>query len=88
MYKIEFTNEMKREAQKVSAAKASTIQFRCADKESYNAISEQLFGNSNDNALSILIGVNETAKNKFYTDSIYHNSNRNTFTIRLFLDYI
>ncbi len=79
---------IEREAKKVSDSKASTIQFRCADRESYNAISEQLFGNSNDNALSILIGVNETAQNKFYTDSIYHNSNRNTFTIRLFLDYI
>ena len=77
-----------KEAYAVSQDRSSTIQFRCADKQAYDEITTGLFGNSSDNAVSVLAEANQISVNKFYTDSVYHNSNRSTYTIKFFLDYI
>lgn len=76
------------QAYELSKTKASTIQFQCSDEAVYEQLYEDLFNSSTKNALTILTEANKLAENKFNTDSIYHNSNASTYTIKLFLDYI
>lgn len=77
-----------REAVKASETKASTVQFRCSSSEVYEEILSEFFTNDKaDNILSLADRANESAVNKFNTDSIYHHTNLDTLIIKIFLNY-
>lgn len=80
-----------REAVRASGEGASTIQFRCSDSETFREIYNILFDdseeNSDRNAISILEEALILAPKKYYTDSVYHNTNESTYTMKLYLDY-
>lgn len=78
---------IEREAAKASETKSSTVQFMCYDDTAYNEITGKLFSSSGDNVIGILSGALPSAVNKFDTDSVYHNSNKSTRTVKIFLTY-
>ncbi|MCM1524570.1 MAG: hypothetical protein NC120_08955 [Ruminococcus sp.] len=77
-------------AQALEAArtKASTVQFMCTSGEVFDAVTAQLFGNTGENVISVLDSVKDSAANRYNTESVYHNSNRSTLTVKIFLDYL
>lgn len=76
------------EVLKAAETKASTVQILCADDEVFKNVTDLFFGNSSDNIIGILSGVKDQAKNRYNTESIYHNSNSSTRTIKIFLEYL
>lgn len=76
------------EALKAAETKASTIQILCADDKVFTDVTGVLFGNSSDNVIGLLGGIRDKAKNRFNTESIYHNSNSSTRTVKIFLEYL
>lgn len=77
-----------KEAVKASETKASTVQFRCSTSEVYEEILSEFFSNDNaNNILSLADKANESAVNKFNTESIYHHTNYDTLIIKIFLNY-
>lgn len=76
------------EALKAAETKASTIQILCADDNVYKEVTDVFFGNSSDNIIGILGGIKDKAKNRYNTESIYHNNNKSTRTVKIFLEYL
>lgn len=76
------------EALKAAETKASTIQILCADDKVFSDVTGVLFGNSSDNVIGLLGSIKDQAKNRFNTESIYHNSNSSTRTVKIFLEYL
>ncbi len=78
------------EAEVIAAAekKSSTVQFMCTDEESYEEIVSVLFSNSGNNIITVLDAVKDKVENLFNTESIYHNTNKNTRVVKIFLDYL
>lgn len=76
------------EALKAAETKASTIQILCADDEVFKEVTDVFFGNSRDNVIGILGNIKDKAENRFNTESIYHNSNSSTRTVKIFLEYL
>lgn len=76
------------EALKAAETKASTIQILCADDKVFKEVTDIFFGNSSDNVIGILGSIKDKAKNRFNTESIYHNSNSSTRTVKIFLEYL
>ena len=76
------------EALKAAETKASTVQILCADDKVFADVTGVLFGNSSDNVIGLLGGIRDKAKNRFNTESIYHNSNSSTRTVKIFLEYL
>lgn len=76
------------EALKAAKTKASTIQILCADDEVFKEVTDVFFGNSRDNVIGILGNIKDKAENRFNTESIYHNSNSSTRTVKIFLEYL
>ncbi|MBQ5332846.1 MAG: hypothetical protein J6K92_06265 [Oscillospiraceae bacterium] len=76
------------EALKASEAKASTIQILCSDDDVFKDVNDLFFGNTADNAIGILESVKKDAKNLFNTESLHHQENSKTRTIKIFLDYL
>ena len=76
------------EALKAAKTKASTIQILCADDKVFNDVIDVFFGNSQDNVIGILGAIKDKAENLFNTESIYHNSNSSTRTVKIFLEYL
>lgn len=76
------------EALKASKTKASTIQILCADDDVFKEVTDVFFGNSRDNVIGILGNIKDKAENRFNTESIYHNSNSSTRTVKIFLEYL
>ncbi|MCI7767598.1 MAG: hypothetical protein MSJ26_06410 [Oscillospiraceae bacterium] len=76
------------EALKAAETKASTIQIMCSDDEVFKEVTDLFFGNSADNVIGILDSVKKDAKNLYNTESIFHNSNKSTRTVKIFLEYL
>ncbi|WP_432649804.1 transglutaminase domain-containing protein [Huintestinicola sp.] len=76
------------EVLKAAETKASTIQILCADDDVFKEVTDVFFGNSQDNVIGILGSIKDKAKNRFNTESIYHNSNSSTRTVKIFLEYL
>ncbi len=76
------------EVKKASQAKASTVQLLCTDNEAYEEITSLFFGNSSGNVIGILGEIKDDVADKFNTESIYHNSNRDTRVIKIYLEYL
>ena len=76
------------EVLKAAKTKASTIQILCADDEVFKEVTDVFFGNSRDNVIGILGNIKDKAENRFNTESIYHNSNSSTRTVKIFLEYL
>ena len=76
------------EALNAAETKASTVQILCADDKVFADVTGVLFGNSSDNVIGLLGGIRDKAKNRFNTESIYHNSNSSTRTVKIFLEYL
>lgn len=76
------------EALKAAETKASTIQILCADDTVFKNVTDLFFGNSQDNAIGILGAIRDQAKNRFNTESFYHNINKSTRTVKIFLEYL
>lgn len=78
---------IKSEALKASHTKSSTIQFQCSDSAAYNEITQRLFADSAENIVAVLDSVKTSAENKYKTDTIVHNNNSSTYTVKIYLDY-
>lgn len=78
---------LEREVLAAAAEKRSTVQFMCADDEVYAAVTDKFFGSSSENVIGMLDKIKPNAAHSFNTDSIYHNSNKSTRTVKIFLDY-
>lgn len=76
------------EVKRASETKASTVQLLCTSNEAYEKITTIFFGNSSGNVIGILGEIKDDVANKFNTESIYHNSNRDTRVIKIYLEYL
>lgn len=76
------------EAVRAAQTRSSTIQFMCTSTEVFDAVTSQLFGNTGENVISVLDSVKNQTANKYNTESVYHNSNSSTRTVKIFLDYL
>ncbi len=79
---------LQREVLEASKSKRSTIQFMCTSAEVYDNVTSAMFSNSGRNVIAVLDEIKDKAANPYNTESIYHNSNRNTRTVKIFLDYL
>lgn len=77
-----------REALKAAENGSSTVQFMCADSEAFDEITSALFSNAQGNVITVLEAAKKQAARLFNTESVYHNSNENTLTVKIFLDYL
>lgn len=77
-----------REIVKASEEKSSTVQFMCADSSVFEAVTDKLFSDRSDNVISILNKANAQADNKFNTNTVHHNSNKNTRVVKIYIEYI
>ncbi len=73
---------------KSSKTKNSYVQFICTSKESYEEIKKKLFDKDTGTALNILDSANELCTNKINRDTLTYNTNDDTYTIKLFLQYL
>ncbi len=78
---------LEREVLKAAQTKSSTVQFMCADDSVYTAVTGKFFTAGRDNVIDILDRIKPSAAYSFNTDSVYHNSNKSTRTVKIFLDY-
>ena len=76
------------EAIKAARTGSSTVQFMCSDDKAFEDITSVLFGNSSGNVITVLDSVKDSAARRYNTESVYHNSNKNTRTVKIFLDYL
>ena len=60
----------------------------CADSEAFDEITSALFSNAQGNVITVLETAKKQAARLFNTESVYHNSNENTLTVKIFLDYL
>lgn len=78
----------RREALRISAERSSTIQFRCANSEVYEDVIALFFANGvAGNVLDMTDEVNNTAVNKFNSDTISHSANLDTLIVKIMLNY-
>lgn len=77
-----------REIVKASEEKSSTVQFMCADSSVFEAVTDKLFSDRSDNVISLLDKANAQADNKFNTNTVHHNSNKNTRVVKIYIEYI
>lgn len=73
---------------KAARTGSSTVQFMCSDDKAFEDITSVLFGNSSGNVITVLDSVKDSAVRRYNTESVYHNSNKNTRTVKIFLDYL
>lgn len=73
---------------KAARTGSSTVQFMCSDDKAFEDITSVLFGNSSGNVITVLDSVKDSAARRYNTESVYHNSNKNTRTVKIFLDYL
>lgn len=76
------------EVLKAAKTKSSTVQFICTDIDAYNEITSVLFSSSGENIITVLDDIKSEAENIYNTESIYHNINKNTLTVKIYLDYL
>lgn len=76
-----------RQTKELNKTKSSTIQFMCSNDGAYELISDKLLTMNSDNIIAILTECLPELENKFETDEIYHNSNKSTRTIKIYLNY-
>lgn len=79
---------IKAEALRAAEEQRSTIQLMCSDSTVFQEVTGKLFASSGYNVIALLNSVKDQAANKFNTESIYHNTNKNTYTIKIYLDYL
>ncbi len=73
---------------KAARTGSSTVQFMCENEESFDQITSVLFSNTDGNVITVLDSVKDSAVRRYNTESVYHNTNRNTLTVKIFLDYL
>ncbi len=71
-----------------SKTKNRYVQFICTSKESYEEIKTKLFDKYSGTALNILDSANQLCTNKINRDTLTYNTNDDTYTIKLFLEYL
>ena len=77
-----------RETAKAAETKSSTVQFMCADSSVFEAVTDKLFSDRSDNVISLLDKANAQADNKLNTNTVHHNSNKNTRVVKLYIEYV
>ncbi|MGN0643026.1 MAG: transglutaminase domain-containing protein [Huintestinicola sp.] len=78
---------IEREVRAANSEKSSTVQFMCSSSQLYDELIDLLFSQGSGNIIDIISPLNDELPNKFKVDTVYHNSNSNTRTIKIYLEY-